>query len=77
MWFGHGTKPKDAKTPSVAADVPPPLQDRIHDVGHTLVAGLPASKRHHAVELRNKGNMFGTTVRSSCLLMPFVLQTAL
>ena len=49
MWFGDGTKPKDAKTPSVAEDVLPSLPDRIHNVGHTLVAGLPASKRHHAV----------------------------
>lgn len=40
MWFGNGTKPKDAKMPSVAADVLPSLQDRIHNVGHTLVAGL-------------------------------------
>ena len=53
MWFGHGTKPKDAKTPSVAADVLPPLQDRIHNVGHTFVAGLPASKRHHAAARLN------------------------
>ncbi len=49
MWFGDGTKPQDAKTSSVAEDVLPSLQDRIHNVGHTLVAGLPASKRHHAV----------------------------
>ena len=48
MWFGHGTKPKDAKSGSVPQDVLPSLQDRIHNVGHTLVAGLPASKRHHA-----------------------------
>lgn len=48
MWFGHGTKPKDAKPGSAPKDALPSLQDRIHDVGHTLVAGLPASKRHHA-----------------------------
>jgi len=49
MWFGNGTKPKDAKTPSIAVDVLPSLQDRIHNVGHTLVAGLHVSKRHHAI----------------------------
>lgn len=49
MWFGDGTKPKEAKAPPAAEDVLPLLQDRIHNVGHTLVAGLPASKRHHAV----------------------------
>jgi len=48
MWFGHGTKPKDASLGSAPQDVLPPLQDRIHSVGHTLVAGLPRSKRHHA-----------------------------
>ena len=48
MWFGDGTKPKEAKTPSVAEDALPSLQDRIRNVGHTFVAGLPASKRHHA-----------------------------
>ena len=47
MWFGDGTKPKDAET--LSADVLPSLQDRIHRVGHALVAGLPVSKRHHAV----------------------------
>ena len=49
MWFGHGTKPDSEKA------LPPPkgalasLQDRIHNLGYTLAAGLPASKRHHAV----------------------------
>ena len=48
MWFGHGTKPVDG---SSAADGKPDLgsiDERIHNLGHTLVAGLPASKRYHA-----------------------------
>ena len=48
MWFGHGTKPVDG---SAAADAKPDLgsiDERIHNLGHTLVAGLPASKRHHS-----------------------------
>jgi len=49
MWFGHGTKPKDV---SVAQDAKPDLgsiEKRIHSLAHTLVAGLPRSKRYHAV----------------------------
>ncbi len=49
MWFGHGTAPMDASPQPAAKDVLPSLQDRIHNLGHTLAAGLPASKRHHAV----------------------------
>jgi len=48
MWFGNGTKPIDTSPQSAAKDVLPSLQDRIHNIGHTFVAGLPASKRHHA-----------------------------
>jgi len=48
MWFGNGTKPIDTSPQSTAKDVLPSLQDRIHNIGHTFVAGLPASKRHHA-----------------------------
>lgn len=45
QWFGHGTKPGDAGPDG--ADKLPPLAERIHGVGHTLLAGLPASRRHH------------------------------
>lgn len=47
VWQRH--EAEGAKTPPAAADVLPSLQERIHSVGHTLVAGLHASKRHHAV----------------------------
>jgi len=53
MWFGDGTKPTDVSPQPAAKDVLPSLQDRIHNVGHTLAAGLPASKRHHAVTRLN------------------------
>ncbi len=43
-WFGHGTNPDKAASPQGLAR---PLAERIHDLGHTLVAGLPAAKRHH------------------------------
>ncbi len=49
MWFGNGTKPADAEASPAPGDALPSLQDRIHNVGYALVAGLPASKRHHAV----------------------------
>ena len=49
MWFGHGTKPDSEKAPPPPKDALPSLQDRIHSLGYTLAAGLPASKRHHAV----------------------------
>lgn len=42
-WFGHGTGPVLAPDASSAAG----LVRRIHDLGHTLTAGLPASKRNH------------------------------
>ena len=48
MWFGHGTKPKDSPVHSEIADAIKPLPDRIHDLGHVLVATVPASKRYHA-----------------------------
>ncbi len=45
-WFGHGTGP--AKPESGGADAgSAALAQRIHDLGHTLIVGLPASKRHH------------------------------
>ncbi len=53
MWFGHGTKPTDG---SPAADAKPDLgsiDERVHNLGHTLVAGFPASKRHHAAARLN------------------------
>ncbi len=44
--FGHGTGP--AKPESGGADAgSAALAQRIHDLGHTLIVGLPASKRHH------------------------------
>ncbi len=43
-WFGHGTSPDKAASPQAPAR---PLAERIHDLGHTLVAGLPKGKRHH------------------------------
>ena len=49
MWFGHGTKPFSDKALPPPKDSLPSLQDRIHNLGYTLAAGLPASKRHHAV----------------------------
>lgn len=49
MWFGSGRKPDSEKAVLPAKDVLPSLQDRIHSLGYTLAAGLPASKRHHAV----------------------------
>ena len=49
MWLGHGTKPDDEEPSPALKDALPSLQDRIHSLGYTLAAGLPASKRHHAV----------------------------
>lgn len=48
MWFGHGTKPDGETALPPSKDALPSLQDRIHSLGYTLAAGLPASKRHHA-----------------------------
>ena len=45
-WLGHSTGPAAAAGPA-AGHPPTPLAQRIHDFGHTLPAGLPASKRHH------------------------------
>ena len=49
MWFGHGTRPDSEKALPPSKDALPSLQDRIHNLGYTLAAGLPPSKRHHAV----------------------------
>jgi hypothetical protein len=49
MWFGHGTKPNGDGQSQSSQDRIPSLQDRIHSLGYTLAAGLPASKRYHAV----------------------------
>ena len=46
-WFGHGTGPgvfSAALRPAQSAAV---IEQRIRDIGHTLIAGLPASKRSH------------------------------
>ena len=48
MWFGHGTKPVDGPPAGAKLDLGS-TDERIHSLGHTFVAGLPASKRHHAV----------------------------
>ena len=48
MWFGHGTKPVDGSLPGDAKPDLGSIDERIHNLGHTLVAGLPASKRYHA-----------------------------
>ncbi len=49
MWFGHETRPEEDKPAPSSKDARPPLQDRIHNLGYTLAAGLPGSKRHHAM----------------------------
>ena len=46
-WFGDGTAPDSGKKQPPDKPSPAALAQRIHDVGHTLVAGLPASKRYH------------------------------
>lgn len=48
MWFGHGTRPKDDVASPATEDAISAIAERIHDLGHVLMAGLPASKRHHA-----------------------------
>ena len=53
MRFGHGTKPFSDKALPPPKDALPSLQDRIHSLGYTLAAGLPASKRNHAVARLN------------------------
>ncbi len=47
MWFGHGTKPLDGSADLAKLDLGS-IDERIHNLGLTLVAGLPASKRHHS-----------------------------
>ena len=47
-WFGDGTAPASDKAGRVTSASAAAISQRIHDVGHTLVAGLPASKRYHA-----------------------------
>ena len=52
MWFGNGTKPKDDGVAPGDKDALPSLEDRIHGIGHTLLAGLsPAARRHAGVRL--------------------------
>ena len=43
QWFGHGTKPRDDAETTLET-----LDERIHGLGHTLIASLPASKRYHS-----------------------------
>ena len=42
-WFGNGTKPPDQ-----SASERESLAERIHGLGHTLLASLPRSRRSHA-----------------------------
>jgi hypothetical protein len=54
-WFGHGTGPGTASTDSEPAQAAAVIEQRIRDIGHTLIAGLPASKRYHnAVRLSDE-----------------------
>ncbi len=46
-WFGHGTGPGFSSADPGPVQTAAVIAQRIQDVGHTLVAGLPASKRHH------------------------------
>ncbi len=47
QWFGHGTAPKSFGTEPSEDPSAGTIAQRVHQVGHTLIAGLPASKRHH------------------------------
>ena len=46
-WFGHGTGPGAPSATPDAAQSAAVLDQRIRDIAHTLIAGLPASKRYH------------------------------
>lgn len=47
-WFGDGSAPASDKAGRVTSASAATIAQRIHDVGHTLVAGLPASKCYHS-----------------------------
>ena len=46
-WFGHGAGLGASSATLGPAQAAAVVGQRIQDIGHTLIAGLPASKRHH------------------------------